>query len=813
MILPLSEALGWTFLHSLWQGGVLLLGYVGLRHLLRTHAPSYRYVLGGMTLASLCLSVGITFWQHIPASIQAPPPVDGFPLLGVSPTWGESASEPGLRWEQWLDLVLPWIGAAWVIGIILLLLRWSGSLWHIRQLRTKGHSEAPVHWQVFMTQWQGRWKIRRRIRLLVSSQASSPLTLGFFRPVILIPVSLLPGLSPAQWEAILLHELAHIRRADYLIRMIQSLVEIVFFYHPLVWMVSREITREREACCDDQAVAATGDAFGYALALTRLQRMCNHSKTELTMSVHSHPGPFTARIQRIIRPHAPHPSAASPWSLLLGYLLLLGLSSYGWVRAQSPQFTSDQARVASDKADVIKIDDTYSPEQVAALVDRLAQEDIQLTIEASGYSVAGNLRSLVGYIQFPDGHVRSFVAKALGTLTIRHGKEGVEVSVNGEPDPELALLRDRTPSHAEVVDASAPRPPSKDQRVEVRPTMPAEEGSVVSIRRAAQPYPTVEADSWFVTGYAPSQQHQEVVTIWLPLSLADLSAKQARLRAEGVELTVTEMKQNRQGNIISLSAEVRRGSQSVSFVILDKRAFADIKYASEGLSVHVGLRKAGQSLGSQQRDDPANETPYDQAVLFEINGDLVPESEVKALHPDNIVSIDVFGGKEAESLSGEKGKRGVVRITTKDGQAAFQQLGLDLDIRSEDLYNVAFPSDTVLDGFGDSNHGEGYMTTQAAHQSQLDHPLDPASDLIQVSVDPNPFMETLRVVVSLKAASELVVEVFDLQGKLVETLTNGPQRAGPTTLTWRPRGVSAGTYLIRTVAGKAYRLDRVILTK
>ena len=115
-----------------------------------------------------------------------------------------------------------------------------------------------------------RLGIRRPVRLLESARVQVPVVIGALRPVLLLPASALTGLAPAQVEAVLAHELAHIRRHDYPVNLLQSAAETLLFYHPGVWWLSARIRAEREHCCDDIAVRVCGDAVGYAEALTSI---------------------------------------------------------------------------------------------------------------------------------------------------------------------------------------------------------------------------------------------------------------------------------------------------------------------------------------------------------------------------------------------------------------------------------------------------------------------------------------------------------------------------------------------------------------
>ena len=138
--------------------------------------------------------------------------------------------------------------------------------------------------------------------MLESSLVRVPMAIGWLRPVILFPASALAGLTPEQLEAILAHELAHIRRHDYLINLLQTVIETLLFYHPAVWWVSRQIRAERENCCDDMAVAACGDALVYARALTKVERL---RKARLDLAVTANGGLLMNRISRLVGAESP----------------------------------------------------------------------------------------------------------------------------------------------------------------------------------------------------------------------------------------------------------------------------------------------------------------------------------------------------------------------------------------------------------------------------------------------------------------------------------------------------------------------------
>src|SRR6185295_14003751 len=117
----------------------------------------------------------------------------------------------------------------------------------------------------------GRLELRRHVAIVQSAAVAVPTLIGWLKPVVLLPASALSGLSPEQLQAILAHELAHVRRHDYLVNLLQSMVETLLFYHPAAWWVSARVRAEREHCCDDLAVDVCGDRDSYATALAELE--------------------------------------------------------------------------------------------------------------------------------------------------------------------------------------------------------------------------------------------------------------------------------------------------------------------------------------------------------------------------------------------------------------------------------------------------------------------------------------------------------------------------------------------------------------
>ena len=150
----------------------------------------------------------------------------------------------------------------WMTGVTILLARLTAGCWRIRQLQAIARLEEPSRWQSLAEGIAPRLGLRRPFSVIDSARVATPTVIGWLRPIILLPIAAMAGLSPRQVEAILAHELAHIRRHDFVINLLQTLAETALFYHPAVWWISARIRTEREHCCDDVAVAISGDATG-----------------------------------------------------------------------------------------------------------------------------------------------------------------------------------------------------------------------------------------------------------------------------------------------------------------------------------------------------------------------------------------------------------------------------------------------------------------------------------------------------------------------------------------------------------------------
>ena len=346
--LPLAERLGWALVHFLWQGalaaGVLLV----MQRLLLRASAEMRYAAACLTLALmaasplatfLCLpgpeseerasgrvqpcpamtpAAGISMCESPRSSVVGVPPAIA-PSAALSPHDATSAaaptaSEPSRSWRlaisHRLRSCIPWVTAAWLVGVLFLSLRLLASWRSVQRMRRAGTSGVGEHLAILLREISEQLGVRRVVQLLESTVAEVPAAVGWFRPVILLPVSAVTGLSETQLKAILAHELAHIRRHDYLVNLAQSIVETLLFYHPAVWWASARIRQEREHCCDDLAGAVCGNRIDYARALLRMEELRGPSGNFVLAASG---GRLTLRIRRLLG--VPHRDRGDGWWL------------------------------------------------------------------------------------------------------------------------------------------------------------------------------------------------------------------------------------------------------------------------------------------------------------------------------------------------------------------------------------------------------------------------------------------------------------------------------------------------------------------
>ena len=272
------DSLGWAVLHSIWQGGVALLAVIVWRLALRGQSPALRHA-GQVAVLIACLAAFIwTFAVYL-----------GVPNSGVvgGATLSTSAADPAPRLLTGLiapfdpsaqaaanlSRITPLLACLWAVGFAAMSLRYAFAFGQVQQLRTLGIQNPSPQWTNRFKRLAQQSGVSAQVRLYISANVAGPMTLGLIKPVVLVPVGFLTGLPGDQIEAILRHELAHIRRYDYAMNLVQTGVKTVLFFHPAIHIICRWADQDREQACDDLAVREGHNPLTLArgLAALRLQ--------------------------------------------------------------------------------------------------------------------------------------------------------------------------------------------------------------------------------------------------------------------------------------------------------------------------------------------------------------------------------------------------------------------------------------------------------------------------------------------------------------------------------------------------------------
>jgi beta-lactamase regulating signal transducer with metallopeptidase domain len=345
---PFFQALGWTLLHFVWQGALVGILFASVSVLIKRHSSNIRYLAACFALLLMLILPLTTFYvvsasahgarannlaQERAAELLAPSQTSAslpYRQINAPAEIDPEAVLPpeAMRSENWAEdsfaSVLPWLVLVWLAGAFLLSLRFFGGWMSVRRLKLKQTNPATHDWQETIVRLSRRLRLSRPVRLCESALVEVPTVIGWLRPVILVPLSVWTGLGAQQVEALLVHELAHIRRHDYLVNLLQAFLETLLFYHPAVWWISRRIRVEREHCCDDLAVRTCGDVLAYARALTCLEQLRGRAAAVDQFAMAATGGSLLKRIRRLIE--TPQPASRRATSWLAGFVVILAVA-------------------------------------------------------------------------------------------------------------------------------------------------------------------------------------------------------------------------------------------------------------------------------------------------------------------------------------------------------------------------------------------------------------------------------------------------------------------------------------------------------
>lgn len=303
------DALGWAVLHSLWQGALAAVLVWGVRSVTREHAADTRYMFGFLTLCALLTAfIGTFFYTYNLGASAVALGTDSAPVISLTHTDAiAAAGNPLMRLTEYTN----YIGALWALCFAVLGARSLSAYRLTHKLRTTGLSDLPSNWQNRFTALSHRSGVTNAVRGYISEHVASPITFGFFKPIVLVPAWFFTGLSTEQCEAILLHEFAHIRRHDYVTNIVQIIIKTVFFYHPAIAYICKSINEDREHACDDFAARICKNPEGLATALGTIRIKSARSAGVFALSADAPDTPLMHRLKRLVGAPSKSPRSGS----------------------------------------------------------------------------------------------------------------------------------------------------------------------------------------------------------------------------------------------------------------------------------------------------------------------------------------------------------------------------------------------------------------------------------------------------------------------------------------------------------------------
>ena len=304
----LINAIGWTIFHSIWQGIIIAIILGTILLLTGKKSARLRYNISVAALIIMFILSAITFFNTYDRSNSSSPENLVIINSGNEDVTTQSSVYTSVFEKTNFDLPdfikaffnehITFIVSAWVIGFLFFSFRFAGGLLFVQRLKSSGLKNIDSFWLNKLHQFEDKIKIKQAVQIFESARVRVPIAIGYIKPIILLPFGLLTGLPSDQVEAILIHELAHIKRYDFLVNLFQSFVETVLFYHPVIWWISSTINSERENCCDDIAVKICGDPLSYSKALYNIQQI-NEKESALVMALVGKNNQLYRRIKRM----------------------------------------------------------------------------------------------------------------------------------------------------------------------------------------------------------------------------------------------------------------------------------------------------------------------------------------------------------------------------------------------------------------------------------------------------------------------------------------------------------------------------------
>lgn len=421
------SSLGWTLLHSLWQGGLIALVLYFVLYYLRNRNANLKAFLSAAALAFVIAASAVTFAVeynsaltgdttavYVKAAQEKPlfeNPVDLSKLNGETTLFSKLYSEFQTYFKNNVQLIV----TLWLAGFIFFAIRFTGGVFYTARMRRKIVLLEDDKLCSGFNVISARAGIKKNILFAESALVKVPIVLGYFKPVVLLPFGLISGLPLDQVEAIIAHEIAHIKRYDILINLFQSTAEIIFFFNPSVWYISHKIRVERENACDDIAINLCGNSVVYAKALANVESFKESNEPLFAIPLFKNQNQLLRRIKRMLHKDQNQNGFKEKFAAVLIFIGILVV--FAVVKNVSPAVSSSDLQY--NKAGI------SIPSSIFVGDKELSGIEIDTTKAVHG-------KKSFSYFQKEDGKMKRYRAK------IKDGKL-TDLSIDGEKVPQDKL--------------------------------------------------------------------------------------------------------------------------------------------------------------------------------------------------------------------------------------------------------------------------------------------------------------------------------------------------------------------------------------
>lgn len=801
------HAIGLTIIDNLWQGLIIGIMLFVLLSFVKVNAARMRYTLSILAMLMMFLWAGNSFIHHFGAikdyksqvknvAYSELNRIDMEQFATSSPETILSEEKGGLLKYLQTNLYQysNFIVTCWGIGVLLLLLKLIGSLVYVNKLRESGLDLVEQNIKKRLSRLTGQLGLVKIPKLMESALVNAPLTLGYIQPVIIFPVGMMTGVPIAQLESILIHELVHIKKADYFVNLVQSFIEVLFFYHPATWYISKVIGKERERRCDEITVSLIDNPLPYAKALTAIHKNENYFKPQLTMSAQSGKGEFTMRIFRIMNINNPRPYKNRVLATFLVLLLGVSLLSF-YVPTQAVKISGDAFANNLDNNDVlagIDMPDENKDESDDKEGDDL-DENVVVSNPLRSNESTTNLaprknmanqtngkreKQKQNLTQKFDSSGKIYLSKGktIDTIYFSLQKAGNDTIIHPARD-KPKLIWTITPSSRGHYDKEGLT--RKTYITEITIKKP---GSADTTYASEIEYFVAKKDTEPLFYLNDKRITKELLKDLLPDEIESISVIKGKQAIElygeeakkGVILIYTKdfkgqkPEKNKKKEKIKIKVKEKKEKRtvlleldptdSISFNQGQIRIYGNVTVKDE---IHLSPGNSILTVTAKQDNDENDPLLIIDGRESEMNMQEFKEN----IMPDDIQSIAVYKDINADLIKdyGEKAKKGVILITTKNEKTGQKK---------------AKPS---------------------KFNSQLE-------------IFPNPSDQDVNIRFRLDTKSKVNISVYDMNGKLVENILSEILDSGPHSIKWSSGDVPGGNYIIHVHNGE-FRFTRNVLVR